>query len=79
MVHRLPHLLFNLCYMYISVKNKQQHQDDADKQDDYLVAVSFEKHWHKNIYNQMYTGEEGIVNLGTDKNLSIEITGMNCW
>jgi hypothetical protein len=46
-MHRLPHLLFNLRYMYIGVQNKQQHQYDAHKQYDDLVAVSFKKHRHK--------------------------------
>ena len=72
-MHRFLHLLFNLRYMHIGVKNKQQHQDNAYKQDDDLVAVSFKKNWHKKIYTQMYIGEERIVNSGTDKKLSIEI------
>jgi hypothetical protein len=76
-MYRFLHLLFNLRYMYIGVKNKQQHQDNTYKQDDDLVAVSFEKHGHKKNYNQMYIGAERIVNLGTDKNLSIEITDMD--
>jgi hypothetical protein len=76
-MHRFLHLLFNLRYMYVGVKNKQQHQDDPYKQDDDLVAVSFEKHRHKNIYNQMYTGKERIVNLEADKNLSIKIRSMD--
>jgi hypothetical protein len=47
MMHRLLHLPVDLRYMYIGIKNKQQCQDNADKQDNDLVAVPFEKHWHK--------------------------------
>jgi hypothetical protein len=76
-MHRLPHLLFNLRYMYIGVQNKQQHQYGAHKQYDDLVAVSFKKHRHKNIYDQMYTGGKRIVNLEADKNLSIKMRSMD--